>query len=439
MSDDLAALAADAYIYGFALVYDLQMVGGQAEMGMIRPGPFNTFSHASRLAGPDDRFVSINNDTIYSIAQVDVSGGPVLLRVPDTAGRYYVLQFVDAWTNNFAYVGRRATGTAAGSFLLVPPGWRAGAPPGARVIEFPTTVATIVGRWACNGPADLAAVRALQGALTLEPYGTPMRAAGIPSPAAVPAELTFFEQLRTWMRAFPPSQADRAHQQRFAPLGLLDPASPYADCPPGLARALIAGAGTAKRRIETALSAGGLAPVVNGWTLTFHIFDYNVDHLGLGTIDDPAWKISDRSASYLVRTLAARAGLWGNHGYEAAYPMTYTDADGDQLDGHNRYVLRFDQDPPVDAFWSITMYDLPHFYLVANPIGRFSIGDRTPGLRRATDGSVTVVIQHEQPADTSNWLPAPAAPFRPLLRLYQPQAAVLNGTWTIPAITKAAR
>ena len=130
MSDDLAALAADAYIYGFPLIFDLQMVGGQAQMGMITPGPFNSFSHASRLAGPDDQFVSINNDTIYSIAQVDVSGGPVLLRVPDTAGRYYVLQFVDAWTNNFAYVGRRATGTAAGSFLLVPPGWQGIRPTG---------------------------------------------------------------------------------------------------------------------------------------------------------------------------------------------------------------------------------------------------------------------------------------------------------------------
>ena len=153
MSDDLAALAADAYIYGFPLIFDLQMAGGQAQMGMITPGPFNSFSHASRLAGPDDRFVSINNDTIYSIAQVNVSGGPVLLRVPDSAGRYYVLQFAGAWTNNFAYVGRRATGTAAGSFLLTPPGWEGNAPAGARVIEFPTKVATIVGRWACDGPA----------------------------------------------------------------------------------------------------------------------------------------------------------------------------------------------------------------------------------------------------------------------------------------------
>ena len=132
MSDDLAALAADAFVYGFRLAFDLQQVGGHAGMGMITPGPFNTFSHASRLAGPEDRFVSINNDTIYSIAQVDVSGGPVLLRVPDAAGRYYVLQFVDAWTNNFAYVGRRTTGTAAGSFLLTPPGWEGNDPAGHR-------------------------------------------------------------------------------------------------------------------------------------------------------------------------------------------------------------------------------------------------------------------------------------------------------------------
>jgi hypothetical protein len=215
----------------------------------------------------------------------------VLLRVPGTAGRYYVLQFVDAWTDNFAYVGRRATGTA-----------------------------------------------------------------------------------------------------------------------------------------------GRLASVVNGWALTFHSFDYNLDHLGPGTIDDLAWKMPDRHASYLARALAARGGLWGNYGYEAAYPMTYTDAGGDQLDGRNRYVLRFDQDPPVDAFWSITMYDLPRFYLAANPINRYSIGDRTPGLRHDPDGSLTIVIQHEQPADTSNWLPAPAAPFR----LYQSQAAILDGTHQIPLITKAA-
>ena len=440
MTGDLAALAADAYVYGFPLVFDVQEVGSflREGMGSVAPAPFNSFSHASKLAGPEERFVSINNDTIYSIAQVDVSGGPVLLQVPDTAGRYYVLQFIDAWTNNFAYAGRRATGTAAGSFLLTPPGWKSEAPQGAQVIEFPTTVGTVLGRWACDGPADLDAIRSLQAGLTLEPYGTAAPPAGIPAPAEVTAELAFFEQMRVWMQAFPPSGPDQAYQQGFAPLGLLDPASPYPDCPPELAKALTAGAGAAKQTIEAALTAGGLAPVVNGWTLTFHMFDYNLDHLGPGTIDDPAWKMADRHASYLPRALAARGGLWGNHGYEAAYPMTYTDADGDQLNGSSRYTLTFAQDPPVDAFWSITMYDLPGFYLVANPIGRYSIGDRTPGLRRGADGSLTIVIQHDQPADTSNWLPAPAAPFRPLLRLYQPQAAVLDGTYKIPPITKAA-
>jgi hypothetical protein len=440
VSDDLAALAAEAYVYGFPLIFDLHEVARCAYegLGSLAPAPFNSFGHASKLAGPDERFVSVNNDTIYSIAQVDVSGGPVLLRVPDTADRYYVLQFVDAWTNNFAYVGRRATGTTAGSFLLVPPGWTGEAPDGARVIEFPTAVASIVGRWACDGPADLAAVRALQSKLTLEPHGAQALLHGIPVPASVPEELAFFEQLRTWAQAFPPSGLDQAYQQRFARLGLLDAVSPYADCPAELARALTAGADAAKQKMETALKAGGLSPVTNGWTLTFHMFDYNLDHLGPGTIDDPAWKMSDRHRSYLARALAARGGLWGNHGYEAAYPMTYVDADGDQLDGGNRYTLTFGQDPPVQAFWSITMYDLPDFYLVANPIDRYSIGDRTPGLRRDGDGSVTIVIQHEPPVDPSNWLPTPAAPFRPIMRLYEPAADILDGTYQIPPITKAA-
>jgi hypothetical protein len=194
----------------------------------------------------------------------------VLLRVPDTAGRYHLLQFVDAWTNNFAYVGRRATGTAAGSFLLVPPGWPGEAPSGTEVIEFPTTVATIVGRWACDGPVDLPAVQALQGKLTLEPSGTAGPSGGIPAPATVPDELAFFEQLRAWMQAFPPSAEDQEYQQRFAPLGLLDPASRYPDCPAELAQALTAGASAGKQKMEAALTSGGLAPVVNGWTLTVH-------------------------------------------------------------------------------------------------------------------------------------------------------------------------
>ncbi|HEY2550842.1 MAG TPA: DUF1254 domain-containing protein [Streptosporangiaceae bacterium] len=439
-SDDLTALAADAYVYGFPLVFDLREVSRftRAGLGSLPAQPFNSFSHASALAGPPDQFVSVNNDTIYSIAQIDLSGGPLRLDVPDTAGRYYVLQFVDAWTNNFAYVGRRASGTAAGRYLLTPPGWKADPADELTVIEFPTMVGSIVGRWACGGPDDLAVISELQAATVLTPDGQQTEAAGIPAPVAVPAELAFYEQLRAWMQAFPPSDADRAYQQRFAPLGLLDETTPYPECAPELVTALTDGAAAGKQKLESSIT-GGQLPVLNGWRLTYHMFDYNVDHLGPGTIDDPKWMISDRPDGYLARALAARAGLWGNHGYEAAYPLTYVDADNDQLDGRIAYTITFSPLPPVDAFWSLTMYDLPDFYLVDNPIGRYSVGDRTEGLRYDSDGGLTIVIQHQQPADTSNWLPAPAAPFRPILRLYQPQPAVLDGTYQVPPIRKAGR
>src|SRR6202012_1123734 len=209
MSNDLVELAGQAYVYGFPLVFDLEQVQRFSEhgMGSVPPAPFNTFAPATQLAGPPDTFVSINNDTVYSIAQLDVSGGPVRLRVPDADGRYYVLQFIDAWTNNFAYVGHRATGTDAATFLLVPAGWDGTPKPGETVIHLPTHVATIIGRWAVAGEADMPAVRELQAGLILEPTGQP--GTGVPQPDPGGAdELRFFEQLRVWTRALPPAARD---------------------------------------------------------------------------------------------------------------------------------------------------------------------------------------------------------------------------------------
>jgi hypothetical protein len=433
MSDDRAALAAEAFIYGFPLVFNLSQVGRFVREGVggVPAGPFNTFGHATQLAGPQDTFVSINNDTIYSIAQLDLSGGPVRLRVPDTAGRYYVLQFVDAWTNNFAYVGHRATGTEAGTFLLVPPEWDGSAGDGERVIRVPTDVASIVGRWAVAGEQDMPAVRELQAGLTLEATG---EGRGLPAPVAAHEELDFFEPLRRWMQAFPPAPRDREYQRRFASLGLLDPEPGFGDPDPELAAGLAAG----KRRME-ALLTEGQSPEQNGWKLTYHVFDYNLDFFEIGALDDDRWKLADGPARYVERALAARGGLWGNHGYEAAYAMVYDDGDGEQLDGRHRYELRFDTAPPVGAFWSVTMYDLPDFYLVANPIDRYSIGDRTPGIVTGDDGSLTIVMQHDEPSDAvdrANWLPAPAAPFRPLLRMYEPDANVFDGGYTLPPIKR---
>lgn len=439
MPDDPAELAAEAFVYGFPLVADLRAVSGEVEMGLMTPAPFNRFSHATKLAGPEDRFVSINNDTVYSIAQLDLSAGPIRLDVPDTDGRYYVLQFIDAWTNNFAYVGHRATGTGEGSFLLVPPTGDPGPHAGAQAIRCPTAVATIVGRWAVAGEVDLPSVRALQTALKVTPV-TDGVGTGLPAPAeGVAEDLVFFEQMRVWMQAFPPPPRDLDYQARFEPLGLLAAESPYVDPDPALASALRVGLMAGQAAMEKALK-NSPSPKHNGWSLTYHIFDYNLDAFQVGTLDEPQWKMDvDASARYIGRAAAARGGLWGNHGYEAAYAMVYEDADGHQLHGSKRYALRFDVTPPVGAFWSVTMYDTPDFFLVANPIGRYSIGDRTPGLHQASDGSLTIFMQQEQPenpAERANWLPTPAGDFRPILRMYEPDAQVFDGGYDLPPITK---
>lgn len=254
---ELTALAAEAFVYGFPLVFDLRQVARftGAGMGSLPPAPLNEFSHATTLAGPQDTFVSINNDTVYSIANIDTGGGPVRFDVPDAAGRYYVMQFVDAWTNNFAYIGHRSTGTLAGAYLLVSAGWDGMPPEDVTVIESPTPVATIIGRWAVDGDADLPAVRALQKELRLTATA-PGR--GLPGPSpGVPEDLVFFEQLRVWMRAYPPADRDHRYQQRFRPLGLLDAETPYADLDPDRAVILREGAAAGKQRLETALTRSG--------------------------------------------------------------------------------------------------------------------------------------------------------------------------------------
>jgi len=450
VSEQLTELATEAYVVGFPLVFDLEQVVRFAEdgVGAIAPTPFNTFGHARELAGPDDEFVSINNDTVYSIAQVDLGGGPVRLSVPEAGERYYVLQFVEACSNNFAYLGTRATGGAAAEFLLLPPdadsegdtGTDVDADAAVRTIRFPTRVATIVGRWAVDGADDLPAVRALQDALTLTPL-----TADAASPEGVPAvgpsegeALDFFEKLRVWSQAFPPAERDRAALESYAPLGLVSPYT-IAEQPEGVREALVAGYTLGKEALQSALRTSGA--LVDHWLVNLHVFDYNLDFFELGAIDAPEWKLSEPRTRYAQRAAAALGGLWGNHAYEAAYFMTYEDADGQPLNGEHTYRLRLSPTPPVKAFWSLTMYDLPRYYLVRNPIDRYSVGDRTRGLVYDDDGGLTITMSAARPDDekaAANWLPAPAGGFRPVLRLYLPGDDVLDGQYAIPAIERIA-
>ncbi len=395
MSDEeLERLAAQAWIYGYPLVENLTQVLRFTTDGLsMNPAAaFNAFSHATRLAGPDDKFVTLNNDTVYSMAQLDLSAGPQMFEVPDAGERYCVFQFVDAWTNNFAYVGTRATGGRAGRYLITGPGWKGEIPDGMARIASPTMIASIVGRWGCDGPADLPAIAQLQSGLRLSALNKNATLTGVPDVApALSGAPAFFARLATWSQAFPPSDPDVEYQQRLAALGV------GLGEPPVIGeRALAAGVKRAQAQLE-ALTHSGVHPPVNGWLTGLHLFDYNLDFFELGALDDPAWKIADRAKARVERALATRTGLWGNHGYEAAYYGGPMDDRGELLTGKRRYEMRLPEPPPAEAFWSITMYDTPAYYLVANPIDRYSIGDRTPGLRRDPDGSLTIYIQRDDP------------------------------------------
>ncbi|WP_447912552.1 DUF1254 domain-containing protein [Microbacterium phyllosphaerae] len=438
---NLTALAADAFIFGYPLVYNvnsLQVISGGG-MGSLPATPFNKFGFAQKLATPSDPFVSVNNDTVYALAQLDLSGGPQILHVPDTDGAYYVLQFVDAWTNNFAYVGRRATGTKEAEYLIVGPGWAGDNADNLTVIEAPTNIATIVGRLACSGPEDLPRVLDLQKHFTLTAVDGNSEPSGIPhANPDLPKPLQFWDELRLWSQAFPPAGDDQDYLASFAGLGLLDDGDPYSSPSPELAGALGEGLAEGKKRLEEAARAKD-PNAVNGWQMSLHLFDYNRSAFSVGAIDSDEWKIADRDDAYLDRAVAARNALWGNHAYEAVYPQVYVDDRGEQLNGAHRYEITFTELPPVDAFWSMTMYSMPEYYLVDNPIERYSIGDRTQGIHYADDGSLTLYLQHDEPDEPdrrANWLPTPDGDLRPMIRIYQPQEAVLDGEYTLPPVRR---
>ncbi len=439
--------AAEAFLYGYPLVYNLREIAKfSAGPNLVGPQalPYNTFGYARHLLGPEAHFVSPNNDTLYLVAMCDVRQGPLVLHVPDTNDRYYVLQFVDAWTNNFAYIGRRATGTAEARYLLAAHGYQGDAPDGMTVVRAPSGVFAIVGRIAVEGEDDLPAVHALQDQFTLTPLSVAQGGAAHGPVAGVPQadgrvddDLRWWEEFRVALAAFPPPAADAPFLEICAQLGVTAAESPYIDPDPALAQILVAGQQAAQDKLEELIHTA--TKPVNGWQNTLRSFDYNDDTFEIGALADPQWRIPDRKVAYVTRAVAARAGLWGNHGYEANYQIIYVDADNQPLSSEHRYELHLPEPPPVDAFWSLTMYDVPEFYLVANSINRYSIGDRTPGLQYGADGSLTILMQRESPGpdQEANWLPTPqTGAFRPIMRMYQPGQPILNSSYVLPAIQR---
>jgi Protein of unknown function (DUF1254) len=329
-------------VYGVALVEDVGKVVEQVTTPGIPLGaPLNAFGHGRELfdaqRGRELGLVGINTDTLYSWAQVDVGAGPVTLTVPDAAARCYVMQFADAWTNDFAYVGARATGTGAGKFLIVGPGWDGEAPDGMPVIHAPTAVFSIVGRWAVADPAELPAVHALQGALQIselsggtQPASRPEGVWPYPTPdVRVPDDLLFWEKLRVWSQAFRPIRANRTtcgalRRSDSSPMTRRT-SIPTPNWPRSCDRAEATGHGAV---IEASTKLLG---VRGQWLETRENFNFNQHFFELGTIATPDWRIADRERAWLLRARESLTAIWGNHAYEAYYPPCFHDTDGQPL------------------------------------------------------------------------------------------------------------
>ncbi|MEV0600540.1 DUF1254 domain-containing protein [Streptomyces sp. NPDC050315] len=433
-SRSVAADAVNAYVYGYPLV--LTQATRRLSTNVIRPdaatnrAPVNQFVTAKNVPGPEFKtVVSPNVDTLYSSAWLDLKAEPVVLHVPNTHGRYYLMPILSAWTDVIASPGKRTTGTTAGDFAITGPGWRGSLPAGVKEIKSSTNTAWIIGRTQLNGPADLPAVRALADRYTLKPLSAYGRAYTPPPgridrsvPTTPPADRvarmdapTFFSHLASAMAANPPSPADARMVATLKRLGI-SPGKPFDINAKGAAtaQALHQAVSAGQQKIQKAVS--GLGKDVNGWRFALDLGRYGTD--------------------YPRRAATAWQGLGANLPQDAVYPVTFTDSRGRQLTGAHRYTIHFPpgHTPPANAFWSLTMYDQQGF-LVPNALGRYALG-HTAKPELNSDGSLDIHVQHEPPAagERANWLPAPAGSFNLMLRMYWPQQSVLNGTWSPPPV-----
>ena len=415
MSD--AELAAATYVAGYPLVVTtrtLQRLGGLVGV--------NSLFWQSTLSGPESRIiVAPNRDTLYSIAVLDLRAGPMVLTLPEVADRYYTYQLLDAWTESFAYIGTRATDGRAGTWVIAPPGWEGEAPAGAEVIEATTPQVFLLGRYLVDDEADIADVLAVRDEASLRPLaGAPGALPPLGAPAgpaqAVPADATFFDELGAALAVDPPTT--EWQRELFAAAG--DRLGVVAGAP-------AAAGDAAARDVLAAGAAAGAQRITDLRDRRSADAGTWAANLGVGRYGD----------DIELRALVARVGWGANVSEEAVYPVARTDADGAPLDGSHTYRLTFPPGglPPVDAFWSLSVYGADMFF-VPHPSGRYTIGDRTPGLVTGDDGSLEITLSAADPGPGTNWLPVPDGPFVLMLRLYLPGPAVVDGTYEYPDVVR---
>ncbi|HEX2652445.1 MAG TPA: DUF1254 domain-containing protein [Xanthobacteraceae bacterium] len=428
------SIAVDAYIYFYPLlsmdVSRKQFTNGTSDF----KSPMNTFMNVPAYPPADFKGVVRSNfDTLYSASWLDMTKEPVVISAPDTDGRYYLLPMLDMWTDVFASPGWRTTGTKAGNFLVTPPGWNGTVPDGMTQIKAPTPYVWLIGRTKTDGPPDYDAVRKIQAGyritLLSEVGKAPKPVEFKPDPTVdmkTPPKVQvdtmsagkYFAYAAELLKQHPPHITDEPILARMKKIGIeVGKSFDISKLDPAVQKALESAPQAGQKLMVWKLPT--LARVVNGWSM-------NTDTVGV------------YGNYYLKRAILSQQGLGANVVEDAIYPLNLGDEAGRPLDGANKYTITFEKGaaPPVDAFWSITLYDQQGFQ-VGNVLNRFAVSSWMP-FRYNLDGSLDLYFQNESPGKDmeANWLPAPKGPFNLTMRLYAPKSEALTGRWNPPAVNK---
>jgi hypothetical protein len=436
-SDEARAIAKEAYIYGFPMVDNYRI---QHAYFINRADPefkasWNQLWNSARLYTPADTAIQTpNSDTLYSFIGADLRSEPIVLTVPPIEKeRYFSVQLIDYYTFNFDYIGSRTTGNGGGSFLLAGPNWKGEVPKGVvKVFRSETELVFVGYRTQLFNSGDIENAKKVQAGYKVQPLSAFL---GQPAPTAAPAidfikpltpdeertSLAFFNVLNFVLKFCPTVPSETGLMGRFAKIGV------------GAGKNF--DASKLPPEVKQAIGQG----VADAWNEYDNFKRTQID-TGKVTSGELFGTRAFLKNNYLYRMAAAILGIYGNSEAEAMYPIYSVDAAGEKLDASkHRYTLQFapGQLPPVHAFWSLTMYDLPAQLLVANPLNRYLINSpMLPNLKLNADGGLTLLIQNETPGKDkeANWLPAPKGPFIMFMRLYWPEDKALDGQWKQPPL-----
>ncbi|CAN7506273.1 DUF1254 domain-containing protein [Phyllobacterium sp. LjRoot231] len=435
--DEARTIAKEAYIYGFPMVdnYRIEYAYFVDAKNPEFKDPWNHLVNIPRVYTPADTAIQTpNSDTPYSMIGMDLRAEPMVLTVPPIEkDRYFSIQLIDVYTFNFDYIGSRATGNDGGSFVIAGPDWKGEAPKGVKkVIRSETELVLAAYRTQLFNPGDLDNVKKIQAGYKAEPLSAFL---GQPAPKAAPtidfikpltpdeekASLEFFNVLNFILQYCPTDPSETELMARFAKIGIgAGKTFDASKLSPETKNAIEQGMADAWVDLENLRKRIDAGEVTSGQLFGTREYLKN---------------------NYLYRMAAAKLGIYGNSKQEAMYPVYAVDADGQKLDGTHQYSVHFapGQLPPVNAFWSLTMYDLPASLLVANPINRYLVNSpMLPQFMKDPDGSLTFYVQNESPGKDKepNWLPAPKGPFFIAMRLYWPKEQALDGTWKQPPMKR---